>query len=83
MAGEDPRIMIFHAGTSRQGDACITKGGRVLGVTAVDRDLQNAVIAAYEAVNKIHFDGMHHRHDIGAKALNTAKQFHTRPESTQ
>ena len=83
MAGEDPRIMIFHAGTSRQGDACITKGGRVLGVTAVDRDLQNAVIAAYEAVNKIHFDGMHHRHDIGAKALNTAKQFHTGPGSTQ
>jgi phosphoribosylamine--glycine ligase len=38
-------------------------------VTAVAEDLRTAVMAAYEAVNKIHFDGMHCRRDIGAKGL--------------
>jgi phosphoribosylamine--glycine ligase len=69
MAAEDRRIVIFHAGTARQGDSYVTQGGRVLGVTAVAEDLRAAVIAAYEAVNKIHFEGMHCRRDIGAKGL--------------
>jgi phosphoribosylamine--glycine ligase len=61
--------MVFHAGTRREGDAYVTDGGRVLGVTAIERDLAAAMMAAYEAVNKIHFDGMHYRRDIGAKAI--------------
>jgi phosphoribosylamine--glycine ligase len=69
MAADDPRITVFHAGTLRHNGAYVTHGGRVLGVTAVDRDLQGAVIAAYEAVNRIHFEGMHYRRDIGAKGL--------------
>jgi phosphoribosylamine---glycine ligase len=69
MAEEDRRVAVFHAGTRLQGDKFITDGGRVLGVTAVDRDLASAMMLAYEAVNKIHFDGVHYRHDIGLKGL--------------
>jgi phosphoribosylamine---glycine ligase len=69
MAAEDSRVVVFHSGTSRCGDTILTEGGRVLGVTAVAGDLSEASVAAYEAVNKIHFEGMHYRRDIGAKAL--------------
>ncbi len=69
MAEEDKRIALFHAGTRREQDRLVTDGGRVLGVTAVDQDLASAIMAAYEAVNKIHFDGMQYRRDIGAKGL--------------
>lgn len=69
MAEEDGRIAVFHAGTRSEGDKLLTNGGRVLGVTAVDRDLASAIMAAYEAVNKINFEGMQYRRDIGAKGL--------------
>jgi phosphoribosylamine--glycine ligase len=69
MAEEDKRIAVFHAGTRMEGKSLVTDGGRVLGVSAVDRDLASAIMAAYEAVNKIHFDGMQYRRDIGAKGL--------------
>jgi phosphoribosylamine--glycine ligase len=69
MAAEDGRIVVFHSGTSRQGDTILTEGGRVLGVTAVAGNLSEASVAAYEAVNKIRFDGMHYRRDIGAKGF--------------
>jgi phosphoribosylamine--glycine ligase len=73
MAEEDRRVAIFHAGTRQEGDSIVTAGGRVLGVTATDRDLAAAMMTAYEAVNKIHFEGMHYRRDIGAKGLKTAR----------
>jgi phosphoribosylamine--glycine ligase len=69
MAEEDRRVTVFHSGTKREGATLLTDGGRVLGVTALDKDLPAAMMAAYEAVNKIHFAGMHYRHDIGAKGL--------------
>jgi phosphoribosylamine--glycine ligase len=69
MALDDRRVAIFHSGTRRSGDKLLTDGGRALGVTAVADDLPSAVMSAYEAVNKIHFDGMQFRHDIGAKGL--------------
>jgi phosphoribosylamine---glycine ligase len=71
MAEEDRRIAVFHAGTRQEGDQVVTDGGRVLGVTATGRDLASAIMSAYEAVNKIHFEGMHYRRDIGAKGLKT------------
>jgi phosphoribosylamine--glycine ligase len=70
MAQEDSRVVVFHSGTRRQGEALVTDGGRVLGVTATADDLSSAVISAYEAVNKIHFEGMQYRRDIGAKGLS-------------
>jgi phosphoribosylamine--glycine ligase len=69
MAEEDGRIMVFHAGTKREGNSLLTDGGRVLGVTAVDRDLPGAIMAAYDAVNKINFEGMQYRRDIGASGV--------------
>jgi len=68
-AERDSRIAVFHAGTRRDGDVVLTDGGRVLGVTAVDCDLSSAINRAYEAVGKIHFEGMRYRRDIGAKGL--------------
>ncbi len=81
MAEEDPRITVFHAGTRQQNGMLLTDGGRVLGVTAVDNDLASAVMAAYEAVNKIHFDGMHYRRDIGVRGLANTKLINRQSES--
>ncbi|HZS07203.1 MAG TPA: phosphoribosylamine--glycine ligase [Blastocatellia bacterium] len=62
-------VVVFHAGTKHGSEGgVITSGGRVLGVTARAADLQQATARAYEAVSKIHFDGMHYRKDIGNKA---------------
>jgi phosphoribosylamine--glycine ligase len=62
-----PDVAVFHAGTKREGDSIVTNGGRVLGVTATDDSLPHAIHKVYEAVDQIHFEGEHHRTDIGAK----------------
>jgi phosphoribosylamine--glycine ligase len=58
---------VFHAGTRRDGGTFVTAGGRVLGVSAVDRDLDSARAKVYEAVASIRWSGMHHRKDIGLR----------------
>jgi phosphoribosylamine---glycine ligase len=60
---------VFHAGTARRGNEVVTNGGRVLGVTAWASGLRGALDAAYAAADKIKFDGVHFRRDIGARAL--------------
>ena len=62
-------VEVFHAGTARDGDRVVTAGGRVLGVTALGDTLKDAVDRAYEAVDKIHFEGMQYRRDIAHRAL--------------
>lgn len=62
-----PDVAVFHAGTKREGNAVVTNGGRVLGVTANGNSLSQAIQNAYEATRKIHFDGAQYRSDIGAK----------------
>jgi len=62
-------VRVFHAGTSKRDGVYYTSGGRVLGVTARAPDLQTAVKRAYEACNKISFEGAHYRKDIAARAL--------------
>lgn len=62
-------VVIFHAGTARQDDKLVTNGGRVLGVTALGKDIRKAVEKAYQAVEKIRWEGVHYRTDIGKKAL--------------
>ncbi len=57
--------IVFQAGTGFEGDAVVTKGGRVLTVTAEGADLQSAVNTAQKALNLISFEGMYFRKDIG------------------
>lgn len=57
--------IVYHAGTKLENGKFYTNGGRVLGVTAVDDTLEDALKKAYEAVEKISFEGAHYRKDIG------------------
>jgi phosphoribosylamine--glycine ligase len=65
----DTGVMIFHAGTTRTAAGVVTNGGRVLGVTATGATVGSAAAAAYNAVRRVHFDGMQYRRDI-AGAVN-------------
>jgi phosphoribosylamine--glycine ligase len=65
-------LRVFHAGTRRDGDKLVTSGGRVLGVTALGADLAAARARAYGAIEKIHFNGMHFRRDIGQRGTRSA-----------
>lgn len=69
-------VVVFHSGTKQSivhspqsTRAYMTDGGRVLGVTALGKDIKAAIDNAYKAVSLIHFDGMHFRRDIGWRAL--------------
>ena len=59
-------VKILHAGTKLAGGGVVTNGGRVLGVTVAATSLKAALASVYEAVSRIHFEGMHYRKDIGA-----------------
>ncbi len=64
-------IIVFHSGTAANDSGeFITAGGRVLGVTALGSDIKTAKENAYKAIEKIHFEGMHYRKDIGDRAIN-------------
>jgi len=62
-------VTVFHAGTSFKDNRVVTSGGRVLGVTATGVDIAAAKNRAYEAINHLHFNGMHYRSDIAYRAL--------------
>jgi phosphoribosylamine--glycine ligase len=63
-------VTVFHAGTERDASGrLVTAGGRVLGVTAIGRDLAAARDRAYEAVACVRWIGEHHRSDIAADAI--------------
>ena len=60
-----PDTYVYHAGTKFDGDKTVTAGGRVLGVTSFGKDVAEAAENAYKGLEKIKFEGMHFRHDIG------------------
>jgi phosphoribosylamine--glycine ligase len=62
-------VVVFHAGTKEQDGSVVTNGGRVLGVTALGADIAAAKTRAYDAVDRITFDGAYCRRDISDKAL--------------
>jgi phosphoribosylamine---glycine ligase len=62
-------IVVFHAGTRKIPAKYLTSGGRVLGVTGLGGTIKEAIDNTYQAVEKIRFEGMHYRRDIGQKAL--------------
>ncbi len=68
-AAECSDVMVFHAGTQLKNGKVVTNGGRVLGVTALGADTKSAIANAYRAVDKISWDGVHYRKDIGGKAV--------------
>ncbi len=68
-------VVVFHSGTGikiKSGETVAT-GGRVLGVTALGKDIRTAKKRAYAAIDKIKFDGMQYRKDISDKAINRLK----------
>jgi phosphoribosylamine--glycine ligase len=68
-AGRMANVVVFHAGTKKQGDKIITNGGRVLGVTGLGNTIKAAIEHTYQVVEKIKFEGMHYRRDIGSRAI--------------
>ena len=62
-------VKVFQGGTKAVGKQIVTDGGRVLGVTALGNTIADAKKRAYEALGKIHFEGMHFRKDIGRQAV--------------
>ena len=63
-----PGVSVFHAGTVMDGDTLVTAGGRVLSVTGTGPSIAEARARAYAGVEKISFEGAHHRHDIALAA---------------
>ncbi len=68
-AAQREDVYVFHAGTAEKDGACVTNGGRVLGVTALGSTVKEAITAAYSGVSQISWPGVQYRSDIGKKAL--------------
>jgi phosphoribosylamine--glycine ligase len=63
-------VIVFHAGTRYAEDGTlVTTGGRVINIVGVGPDLATSIALAYDATRRVHFDGIHYRTDIGARAL--------------
>lgn len=60
-------ICVFHAGTRKERDKVLTNGGRVLGITAMGKDMASAREKAYAAIEEVTFKDRHYRKDIGLK----------------
>lgn len=65
-------IFVFHAGTDKKGEKILTHGGRVLGVTALGKNLHMAIKKAYEGISRITWNKAYFRKDIGSKGLKNA-----------
>jgi len=65
--GQAPNITVYHSGTSYVNNEFQTNGGRVLGITATGKTIEEAIRNAYSGVSKIYFEGCHYRKDIGKK----------------
>jgi len=57
--------LVFHAGTSADGPATMSAGGRVLAITSYGKNIENALAKSYESIRKIEFEGAFYRNDIG------------------
>ena len=63
----DENIILFHNGTKREGQKLLTNGGRVLTVATLSTDMERARAKVYANIDKLHFDGMYYRKDIGLR----------------
>ncbi|MBQ0735310.1 phosphoribosylamine--glycine ligase [Aquimarina celericrescens] len=57
--------IVFHAGTKLEGDKVVTNGGRVIAITSFDNDFRKALQKSYQNIEKLHFDKMYYRKDLG------------------
>lgn len=73
---KDKDIVTFHFATKQENGNIVSNGGRVLGITATGKKLDDALDKAYSVIgeNGIHFDGMQVRHDIGRVKTNSANR---------
>ncbi|MDC0423419.1 phosphoribosylamine--glycine ligase [Methylophilaceae bacterium] len=69
LTSKNPDTYIFHAGTVVKNSKILTSGGRVLGITAKAKTIEEATNKAYELINNINFEGAQYRNDIGKKAF--------------
>ena len=69
VAAECPDVLVFHAGVKEANGELVTAGGRVMTIVGRGATFAEAIGRAYDAVSRIHFDGMQYRRDIGRKAL--------------
>ena len=67
-------LVVFHAGTSKINDKVVTNGGRVLGVTSLGTNFEDAINRAYKGVSLIKWDGAYYRRDIGRKAIPISRK---------
>ncbi len=66
---DDENSHIIHAGTKEENGKILTNGGRVLAVVSLENDLEAAINQAYQKMEKINFEGIYYRKDIGRKGL--------------
>ena len=66
---DEVKNSVFVAGAKLDGEKLVTAGGRVLGVTAVENTLGEAIASAYKNVEKVTFSTAYYRSDIGARAM--------------
>jgi phosphoribosylamine---glycine ligase len=72
---QDPELLVFHAGTKREGDGLVTSGGRVLAVTGVGPTLGDAALRSRRGAEAIRFQGRHFRGDIAWRELARDEAF--------
>lgn len=72
-AGSAENVMIFHAGTKKEGNQILATGGRVLNITALEGSVSEAKKTAYEALDKIEWPNGFCRRDIGWRAIQRNK----------
>ena len=72
-AARMPGVEIFHAGTARDNDRLVTAGGRVLVGTAMAASMTEAAARAYDAADRIHFEGKQLRRDIAAGGIRPSR----------
>jgi phosphoribosylamine--glycine ligase len=73
-AAKQDSVVVFHAGTALKNKKIVTSGGRVLGITSIGTDLDEAISKAYKTVAMIKWPGSFYRTDIGAKAARHTKK---------
>lgn len=69
LPADSDNLHVFHAGTKAEDSKTVVSGGRVLCVVGLGETVKDAAQTAYEGVEKVHFDGMQYRSDIGFRAM--------------